>query len=318
MNNLSYYISHYPKDPRYWEYTKKMVDGVLISHANLYKKNGNPTDLLEQMKQSRSLKKPLLLNTKIPVILDSGAYQFISPEYKKLGYSCEDLMDLYFLLHPEKGVHLDWPILDSLPNYWKKKRLEITEANAEEFIALNQKKDLNLIGAVQGYGKNGRYKGYGEMADKFIDFGYKEIGIGGVARLVKVSRNEVIMRIMDVVNVLKEYEDIRLHLFGVGTLEIISKIAEIYPNLSFDNATPTFSAIKRELLFYDGTYRRYRLKNQKDLIEAKKAIKNCDCYACKKYGENILNMGNRELNLARMIHNYYHYYRYIQESNRMA
>ena len=77
---------------------------------------------------------------------------------------------------------------------------------------------------------------------------------------------------------------------------------------------PTFSAIKGEILFFDGVYKRYKIKKEEYLVEVRKLLETCECYACRKYGYEIMKMGRRELNVARMIHNYYHYYRYIRSS----
>lgn len=314
MNNIKYYISHYPNDPKYWEVFTDMVDGVLISYKNLHTKKGNPTQLLQKMKKSKSVRHPLSIESHIPVTIDSGAYQFIDPECKKLTVRCEDILNTYIDIGVEKGVHLDWPVVDALSHYWKRKRLHVTEENAKKFIELNNGNNITIIGAVQGYGKNGKYKGYGKMAEKFINWGYEEIGIGGLAKLSRIYQNEVFLRTMDVIKILEEYEDIMLHVFGIGRMDILNKIAERYPNLTFDNATPTFSAIKREILFYNGVYKRYKIKKEKDMIEAKKLLEGCDCWACKKYGLEILKLGHRELNMARMIHNYYHYYKYVRSS----
>lgn len=314
MSEIKYFISHYPYDPKYWSIMHDMVDGILISHKNLHTELGNPTLLLRQMKKSKSVRNPLFIDSDTPVIIDSGAYQFVHPNCKKLTVTCKEVLDTYKAIRAEKGVHLDWPVLETLNYYWKRKRLNITEKNAREFIELNNGNELTIIGAVQGYGNNGRYKGYGKMAERFIDWGYEEIGIGGLAQLARGKQNEVFLRIMDVVRVLKEHGDISLHIFGIGSTGLLTRIGEEYPYFSFDNATPTFSAIKREILFFDGAYRRYKIKKEKDLVEVRKLLETCECYACRKYGLEILRMGCRELNVARMIHNYYHYYRYIRSS----
>lgn len=314
MSETRYFISHYPYDPKYWEPMGDMVDGVLLSHKNLHTKLGNPTLLLRQMKKSKSVRNPLSIDPHTPVIIDSGAYQFVHPKHKKLTVTCKEVFDTYKAINAEKGVHLDWPVLDNLNYYWKRKRLNVTEENAKEFIELNNGNDLTIIGAVQGYGNNGKYRGYGKMAEKFINWGYEEIGIGGLAQLARGKQKEVFLRIMDVIKVLKEYGDISLHVFGIGSTGLLTSIAGEYSHFSFDNATPTFSAIKREILFFDGTYKRYKIGREEDNAKARKLLDSCNCYACKKYGLEIMKMGRRELNVARMIHNYYHYYKYIRSS----
>jgi tRNA-guanine family transglycosylase len=312
MSELKYFISHYPYDPKYWEILGDKVDGVLISHRNLHTGLGNPTSLLREMKKLKSIRQPLSIDPAIPIIVDSGAYQFMHPSCKKLPITCREIYDTYLSMGAEKGVHLDWPVLESLSKYWKKKRLIVTEENAKKFIELNDEHALTIVGAVQGYGQNGKYMGYGEMAEKFIKWGYTEIGIGGLALLARGRKMEVLLRIMDVIKVLQEYEDINLHVFGIGSIDLLAEIVEQYPHLSFDNATPTFSAIKREILFFDGTYKRYKIKKESEMIRAGRILRKCECYACKKYGLEIMKMGSRELNVARMIHNYYHYYAYVR------
>lgn len=314
MSEIKYFVSHYPYDPKYWEIMGDMVDGVLISHKNLHTRLGNPTRLLREMKDSRSVRNPLFIDAHTPVIIDSGAYQFVHPKHKKLTITCKEVFDTYKAVRAERGVHLDWPVLETLNQYWKEKRLSVTEKNAREFIELNNGNDMTIIGAVQGYGNNGNYKGYGEMAERFINWGYEEVGIGGLAHLARGNQREVFLRIRDVIRILKEYEDINLHIFGIGSTGLLGKIAELYPHFSFDNATPTFSAIKREILFFDGTYKRYKIGIDEDKTKARKLLDSCECQACKRYGLQIMKMGRRELNMARMIHNYYHYYRYIRDS----
>jgi len=299
-SKIQYFVAHYPGDPKYWNINPKSVDGVLISQKNLFTKRGNPTLLMKKMLEG-GVHKALDLPDEIPVMMDSGAFQYIGKEWGELPVTQEEVLENYRKLGANIGVHLDWPITKRLSEKQVEIRYKTTIENAEimsELVKSGQYGGLKVMAVTQGLSPSMHRK----CAIKYVELGYKLIGIGGLAPIA-VHTDEVMKRVDAVVRTLSNYKDIKMHLFGVGNFNVLKKAMQ-RGIFSFDNATPTMAAIKGDLILCNPHFRRFNiLKNPE---KANSSIP-CGCEACKKLGVKILSRGKREWNFGRAVHNYVHY-----------
>jgi len=308
---MKYFIAHFPNDPKYWNIVPDLVDGVLISQKNLHTKNHRPTKLLKLMLEYGS-KEVLKIPNKITLMTDSGAYQYISPEYEEIPISPEELMELYRKLQTDIGVHLDWPITPNLDRKMIRKRYKTTLENALIFKELTEKekyRKIKIIAVTQGLTPSMHKK----CAETYVKLGFKYIGIGGLVPLLRFrTKYDEVYKIIDgVLSVTKNIRKIKIHLFGVGNINILKKYEHLSEKLSFDNATPTLSAIKGDIIFFNPHYERFNIAKNKSKIKRK--IPCIYCPACKKYGRNILKRGKREWNFGRAVHNYVHYKMFLNK-----
>jgi len=300
---MEYFIAHYPNDPKYWKISADMVDGVLMSQKNLHTKAGKPTRLMRKIEE-KGAHEVLEIPKNIPFMLDSGAYQYIGPEWEELPITPEEILEIYRKLKVDIGVHLDWPIVKGLSKKQINKRYKTTIENAEITYELMQKERYNglqIIAVTQGDSPSM----YRKCAERFIELGYKFIGIGGLALLSRFCTNydEIFARIKAVTNVAKHYKDVKVHLFGIGNINILSNVLGD-GIISFDNATPTMAAIKGDLILFNPRYRRFNIIKNPERADNEIP---CGCVACNKYGKKLLKRGKREWNFARAVHNYVHY-----------
>jgi len=302
---IKYFIAHYPHDPKYWNIYPNSVDGVLISQKNLHTNTGNPKKIMKRMFEL-GIHQTLELPIKIPLMIDSGAFQYIDEEWEELPITPKKVLDIYKKLKVDIGVHLDWPITQKLSEKQVKKRFKTTIENAEITMDLLKNERYNgikIMAVTQGISPNMHKK----CANKYLELGYELIGIGGLAP-ISGSVGKVIQRIDAVLSVVSKHKNIKIHLFGIGAIDTLRQAMKkgIY---SFDNATPTMAAIKGDIIL-SNPYRRFNVL--KNLDEANGCIP-CGCYACRKYGRNLLNRGKRDHNMGRAIHNYIHYKNSLSE-----
>lgn len=299
-SGIQYFVAYYPGDPKYWNIYPKSVGGVLISQRNLYTKRGNPTLLMKKMLEE-GVHKALDLLDEIPVMMDSGAFQYIGKEWEELPVTQEQVLENYRKLGVNIGVHLDWPITKRLSEKQAKIRYKTTIENAKimsELVKRGQYGGLKVMAVTQGLSPSMHRK----CAIKYLKLGYKLIGIGGVAPIAGHT-DEVMKRVEAVVSAVSDYKDIKIHLFGLGSINVLKQAIQKGIS-SFDNATPTMAAIKGDLILCNPHFRRFNiLKNPE---KANGSIP-CGCVACTKFGKKILSRGRREWNFGRAIHNYIHY-----------
>jgi hypothetical protein len=198
-------------------------DGILVSLAVL--DNGKK----EQIGQD-GIHRFLRFSEDRPVMADCGAFNYIAMEEPP--FTTAEVLESYETLGFNFGVSIDHLIVGDFQRdpIIKRKRYEMTQRNAEEFINLYRagKYSFKPIGVAQGWDP----PSYRASVKKLIDHGYDYIALGSL--IPKTSRQ--IYEIMrTVAPVLPEYIDV--HLFGITRTEGIRSFHQLGAT-SFDSAGP--------------------------------------------------------------------------------
>jgi hypothetical protein len=183
-------------------YATPNYDGLLFSKSTV--EDGATKTALVQ--EAEKIHKFARFDIDKPILGDCGAFSYIAE--KDPPYQTEEILDYYERLGFDYGVsidHLIIPAFDAVKEY----RYDLTCDNAREFIELHRKKGYKFtpVGVAQGWCPE-KYK---EAVTKLLGWGYKYIGLGGLAR----AKTEEILEILKAVAPVLE-EDTDVHLFGVA------------------------------------------------------------------------------------------------------
>ena len=141
-----------------------------------------------------------------PILGDCGAFSYITAETPP--YQTREILDYYQNLGFDYGVSIDHLII---PAFYpvKEFRYDLTRENAHEFIELHRAGDYTFtpVGVAQGWSP----ETYKNAVIELLDWGYKYIALGGLAR----AKTEEILEILKAVAPVLQ-EDTDLHLFGVA------------------------------------------------------------------------------------------------------
>jgi len=202
-------------------------DGILISLA-IFKDKLNLTSKSngkKQIRQFSSIRDYLRIgkNSKLEVLGDCGAFNYINEDVPPDDYDTKKVADLYDALEFDYGVSVDHMIPDfivrktkngkirkiKLSKKQKEDRKQLSLENAQEFIKYHKKHRLKFIpiGAAQGFSP----ETYADSAAQTIDMGYSYIGIG---TLVPKSDEEIIEILKEIKKTIGK-KKIKIHLFGI-------------------------------------------------------------------------------------------------------
>jgi len=241
------------KDYRYiWHFfgwDKVPIDGILVSRAQL-EKSPKKLESVRRLGFYEYLDVPPQIET----ICDCGAFDYIDePEPR---YNPKDTMDFYKDIGTTVGVTIDH-IITKQNQKDAKQRYEITLENAKKMYDLWDGKDtyyhsLRLMGAIQGWDN----RSYSQAAQDLIDYGFRYIGIGGVARAQTDFIEDVVLEIGKVVKKFQKdkREKVDIHIFGFAKAELFDTIAKAGIT-SFDSA----STLRKAWLSHrDNYFRTYK------------------------------------------------------------
>ncbi len=141
-----------------------------------------------------------------PILGDCGAFSYIAE--KDPPYKTHEILNYYRDYGFDYGVSIDHLIIPAF-YHEKEYRYHLTQENAREFIELHQKGGYNFtpVGVAQGWSP----ETYRQSAEKLLEYGYKYIALGGLARTKTSEIMEIIQAITPILQA-----DTDLHLFGIA------------------------------------------------------------------------------------------------------
>jgi len=200
-------------------------DGLLVSKVNIEASKRKKVKVAKQGIHE-FLRFP---QNRGPIMGDCGAWSYYPMEVPP--YTTDEILDYYESLGFDIGVSIDHLIgpttRDELE---RRRRYKITVDNAERFIKGHT--DGNYKFTPSGVAQGWDPVSYRDAVRDLIDMGYKHISLGGLA---KANDRDILEIMRSVSQVLSE--EIKLHLFGVGRLELLGAVHKLGVT-SFDCARP--------------------------------------------------------------------------------
>lgn len=171
--------------------------------------------------------------TRVPsgfeILGDCGAYSY-KDKYEP-PYETDEILDYYETLGFDIGVSIDHLILQehATDPDERKRRLSITEQNAEKFIKAHYEGNFTFkpSGIAQGWD----VQTYVRSVHHLIEMGYQHISLGGLAYS---STEEIYEILTNIAPILPEYMEV--HLFGAARLEPINMFHQLGVT-SFDSTS---------------------------------------------------------------------------------
>ncbi|MEH7238846.1 tRNA-guanine transglycosylase DpdA [Bacillus sp. JJ1562] len=164
-----------------------------------------------------------------PILGDCGAYSY--KDAYEPPYETDEILDYYEILGFDIGVSIDHLILQehAVDPDERKRRLSITELNAENFIKGHYEGNYTFkpSGIAQGWDA----QTYVKSVRNLIDMGYQHISLGGLAYS---STEEIYEILKNIAPILPEYMEV--HLFGAARLEPINVFHQLGVT-SFDSTS---------------------------------------------------------------------------------
>lgn len=221
---------------------QRMCDGILVSLAQHVVSKG-PLKRLDKTDQKTlsplKLRKQFGLEKDQFLFGDCGAFSYVNEEVPSM--SVDQAIALYDLHGFDFGTsvdHIPIPFVErngikiQLSLTERQKRVNTTKENAIQFIeqAIRRKVGFTPVGAIQGLDP----EGYINMVKIYHEVGYRHMAIGGLVPLPDVIVDEIVTKVMVVVNKLSPRPWI--HLFGVFRPKLQEKFRALKVD-SFDSAT---------------------------------------------------------------------------------
>ena len=236
-------------------YGEPTCDGILVTKSVVKAKKA------KAIISAGGIAQFLRLPEGMPVMGDCGAFQFINEEVPP--YSCEEICEYYETCGFDYGMTLDHLITtfslefdegNSLftqqPSDEMKFRYRLTLDNGKEILRLcNSKKySFTPIGVVQGWSPQSYLAGIKEL----IDFGFKYLAIGGMAR----GSNSEIEPLLEVIGPVIKESGVELHFLGVARFNMLEQFKHAGVT-SCDSASTLFQAFKSTKENYHAPDRTY-------------------------------------------------------------
>ncbi|MCS6939110.1 MAG: hypothetical protein RMJ55_07130 [Roseiflexaceae bacterium] len=291
---MQYYVAWTNSDPIYQHYLPYVR--VLVSPPNV----------------SRSWRARDWPSLPSSLMIDSGAYQpaqkapWLTP-LRVWERQCEMIMSLTI---PIRLCHLDVPLFGAKTLGELERRVVHNLENARWLISrlatISLPANVQIVGVIQGYDVSTIYN----AARVLADMGYSSFALGSLARLVTANRDEFYRR----VEAALEAVGANLHIFGVSSVEVLTKLARLGV-ASADSSAPAQEAW-RGGLFYSNPLRRYKLasphfsewRRNYTFAEILTQPLPCDCPVCREDSSRLLNPEGKSYVRLRAIHNCYHLY----------
>lgn len=186
-------------------------DGLLLSLAQLRKGPG----LLKRLENRgmADLRAALRVPERMLLFGDCGAFSYTAVEEPPI--SPEEAANLYEKFGFDLGASVDHIPIASLSEVKKKKRLELTAANAKEFLEIHRSGDYQFvpIGSVQGITASD----YAHFVSEYVEMGYQHIALGGLVRRKDSEILEIVAAVRETLQVQTrgKPKNVWIHLFGI-------------------------------------------------------------------------------------------------------
>lgn len=250
------------------------IDGVLISRAKAEETKSKYKEMREN-----GFYEYMDLPSNIETISDCGAFDYIEEDEPR--YEPKDMMEFYSDLNIDTGVTIDH-LITKKDQEDKEYRYNITIDNAKEMFDLWEEnsdyyENFRLMGAIQGWDPNS----YAKSAKELLDYGFRYIGIGGVAKAQTDQIENIIKKVGEEVKHFEKEngEKIDIHLFGFAK-DSLFDVAARCGVTSFDSA----SMLRRAWLGVSNNYHKSNGKQYGGLRVryAKSVVRNIKKSAKKK------------------------------------
>jgi hypothetical protein len=244
-------------------------DGVLISRAVAQRSQTKYETLLEQ-----GARRYLRLPPGLEVFGDCGAFSYVNED--EPWYKTADVLDYYAAVQVDYGASVDHLVVDTIyeistveekledgsvvvkkkkqkkqmPEAERKRRIQLTLENAQDFLVLHRKKGYRFtpVGVAQGWSPDT----YADSVRHLLKMGYRYIALGGLARSSASTVLNVLIAANQAVEECSHSDHVRFHLFGVAKLTLIAKLPG-YRVASIDSASYLRKAWLRSGQNYLGT-----------------------------------------------------------------
>ncbi len=221
---------------------KRICDGMLVSLAQHVTSKGplkRFTGTEARSLAPKNLRNHFGLSGDQSLFGDCGAFSYVNDDDPAI--SIEQAAALYELHGFDFGASVDHiPVLSvmrgglkvQLSNAERVARVKTTSDNAEKFIELVKRRRMGFtpVGAVQALDPTG----YADTARFYHELGYRHLAIGGLVPLPDDLIEETVVKVIQVVSVLKPRPWV--HLFGVFRPKLQAKFRELKVD-SFDSAS---------------------------------------------------------------------------------
>jgi hypothetical protein len=228
-------------------FKKPPYDGILVSLSIFRSRIAlNKEEACLYIRDCKQIRDFLRIpeNSTLKVMGDCGAFGYVrETEPPKPFYSVENVVSLYENLGFDFGVSIDHLVVNYvlvedirsgkrkkriLSTNEKKKRIQITLKNAEEFLKQHKKENCSFIpvGVAQGYDLNT----YQLSVKNLVKMGYEYIGIGGLVQYP----SEFILHLLGEISSFTRGKDV--HLFGTVRPDYLKDFANLGVT-SFDSAS---------------------------------------------------------------------------------
>lgn len=203
----------YPLDDLIRPYLRRLAPAVMVS-----------LHYARQMKQRPNL----------PLMIDSGGFASLFKDATvrrrgSVGILERTLDEGTELLHPKEVLEfqeehadiaftLDFPIPPSMGKREARRRLDLTIANGRWAIENRRRRDMLLYGCVQGWDVDS----YRACAEAVAESAFDGVAIGGL--VPRMRDREGLFAIVDAVR--KAVPGRPLHVFGIGSPEVVEKLFE--------------------------------------------------------------------------------------------
>lgn len=153
-----------------------------------------------------------------PVLGDCGAFSYLDDPYPR--YETGDVLDYYSQIGVNLGVSVDHLVFDTMEPAERVRRQAITLENARRFIEGHRAKSCHFtpVGAAQGWSPDS----YADSVWRLLDWGYRYIAVGGLARS---SAKDILAVLEEVSHAVRDFKTARgvaqidLHLLGVAKVD---------------------------------------------------------------------------------------------------
>ena len=186
-------------------------DGLLFSLAQLRTGMG-PLNRLNK-KRSFDLRSERRIPNDMFLFGDCGAFSYTAdPEPP---FSPEYAASLYNQFDFDLGASVDHIPIPSLSDKEKQNRMDLTSANAKEFLAIHLSHNYQFkpVGSIQGVTPDD----YVRYVREYVDIGYKHIALGGLVRRKDAEILEIVIAVREALQRHTRGKDknIWVHLFGI-------------------------------------------------------------------------------------------------------
>jgi hypothetical protein len=223
-------------------------DGLLVSLAQLKVGKGALSRLAENEVEARDLRKEMRVPNRLLMFGDCGAFSYAGQKVPP--FTPDRAAELYAKFGFDAGASVDHIPLPEivelgsdgkltrrkLSSYERRKRMELTEANAERFLKVHREKryDFVPVGVIQGMST----ASYVRYIHAYLDMGYRHIAIGGLVPRADSDILEICCAARRAIQsrTRGEGENVWVHLFGILRPKLQSAFRALGMS-SFDSAS---------------------------------------------------------------------------------